>query len=289
MPNTLNSEILLGTSLQQVNDGSEHVLLSIGDVIQERVFFHPALISEDSPLSDADTMALEAVVNGQDLREFYLEVLNETAKDLKLNEHKRVRVQLSNCDSSSLSALIAGSLEEKELNPMLGMRGVSRYASGFYKASFAVECQFIKDLREQGIDVEIVVPFVRSLSDAAKVIDNLAEQGLPRGLNGLKVLFGADTPSSVLLSERLLKYFDGVCIDLASLTQLTLGLDRNNEAVSSGYNVEHESVIELLSLVLTQANAARKPAILITEDLVTKGKLQEFLVEHPKCDVINLD
>ncbi|CAM3958152.1 MULTISPECIES: putative PEP-binding protein [Vibrio] len=284
-----NSELLLGNSLQQRNEGAEHVLLSIGDVIQERMFFHPALIGSDLTLSDADQMALDAVVNGQDLTEFYQEVLNETATELELAQYKRVRVQLSNCDSSSFSALIAGSLEECETNPMLGARGVSRYASDFYKPSFALECQFIKALREKEINVEVVVPFVRSLSDAAKVIDRLAEQGLPRGLNGLKVLFGADTPSAVLLSERLLKYFDGVCVDLASLTQLTLGIDRNNEAVSTGYNVQNEAVLGLLAQVLTQANAARKSSIVLTEALAENTKLQEFLLEYPQCDIINVD
>ncbi|GAD79424.1 putative PEP-binding protein [Vibrio ezurae] len=284
-----NSELLLGNSLQQRSEGAEHVLLSIGDVIQERMFFHPALIASDLTLSDADQMALDAVVNGQDLNAFYQQVLTETATELELGQYKRVRVQLSHCDSNAFSALIAGSLEECETNPMLGARGVSRFASDFYKPSFALECQFIKNLREQGIDVEVVVPFVRSLSDAAKIIDRLAEQGLPRGLNGLKVLFGADTPSAVLLSERLLKYFDGVCVDLASLTQLTLGLDRNNEAVSMGYNVRNEAVLELLTQVLTQANVARKSSIVLTEGLADNTKLQEFLLEYPQCDIINVD
>ncbi|OBT12212.1 hypothetical protein A9264_03500 [Vibrio sp. UCD-FRSSP16_10] len=289
MSNTLNSEILLGNSLQQSQDGAEHVFLSIGDVIQERVFFHPALIGRDTVLSEADQMALDAVLNGQDLKQFYLEVLSETATKLKLNEHKRVRIELSNSDSSALSTLIGGSLEEAEVNPMLGSRGVCRYATEFFKPSFALECEFVKMLREQGINVEVVVPFVRTLSDAARVIDNLAEQGLPRGLNGLKVLFGADTPSAALLSERLLKYFDGVCIDLPSLTQLTLGVDRNNEAVSSDYNVEHESVLILLNQVLSQATSARKSGIVLTEGLSSKSKLQDFLLEYPLCDVIDIE
>ncbi|CAM2945815.1 putative PEP-binding protein [Vibrio rarus] len=288
MANTLNPGIILGNALQQRNENADHVFLSLGDVIQERVFFHPAIIGQPQDLSDSDRMALDAVVNGQDLKAFYLAALHAAAEELALSEHKRVRVQLSNSDSSALSTLIAGSVETTELNPMLGARGVSRYSIDLYKSSFALECEFIKQLRDKGIDVEIVVPFVRSLSDAAKVIDNLAEQGLPRGLNGLKVLFGADTPSAALLAERLLKYFDGVCVDLASLAQLTLGIDRNNELVATVYNDEHESVIEMLTLIVSQAIAAGKGCIILTEQLEQKAKLQEYLVEYPQCDIINV-
>jgi pyruvate,water dikinase len=289
MTETVTTKLNLGASLHNAQVGAKHILLSIGDVIQERLFFHPALISSDISLSDTDKQALDAVLSGQEATAYYKEVLNHVAKELSLENYQSVRVQLSHYDSAALSTLIGGAVETPEQNPQLGTKGISRYASVAFKPSFALECEFIKSLREQGINVEIVVPFVRSLSDAAKVIDSLAEQGLPRGLNGLKVLFSADTPSAALLTERLLNYFDGVAVDLSCLAQLTLGIDRNNEAVSAGYNPENQAVLELLGRVLNHAQSANKPSLVIVERLADYSKLQDLLLEYPTCDLIDIE
>lgn len=289
MTETVTTTLNFGASLHNAQVEATHILLSIGDVIQERLFFHPAIISGDITLSTTDHLALDAVLSGQEAKAYYKEVLNHVAEELSLKQYQSVRVQLTHCDSSALSTLIGGHLEAVEQNPQLGAKGISRYASPAFKSSFALECEFIKSLREQGVNVEIVVPFVRSLSDAAKVIDSLAEQGLPRGLNGLKVLFSADTPSAALLCERLLNYFDGVAVDLACLAQLTLGIDRNNEAVASGYNPENEAVLELLGRVLNHAHSANKPSLVIVERLDDYPKLEEVLHEYSDCDVINIE
>lgn len=184
-----------------------------------------------------------------------------------------------------MSALLGGGAEPDEVNPSLGLRGVSRFASESYKTCFALECEVIKRLRAEGIDVEIVVPCVRALSDAAKIIDRLAEQGLPRGLNGLKVLFACDTPSGVLLSERLLQYFDGLVIKVESLTQLTLGVDINQEELIHLYDPQNEAVLKLIKEAVSSAKEARKPVLLTIGMLEDYPVLKDFIIELGPIDV----
>lgn len=283
----MSQTIKLGTSLQYQAANAEHVFLSFGDLLQEKLFFHPSMLLEREPLDEADQMALDAILEGRSPQECYQAVLAQVVDSLEPSSDKRVRVQLNSCDSRELASLIGGDFEAQENNPLAGLRGVSRFTEAEHKSAFILECESIKSLRQQGLDVEIVVPFVKTLSDAARVIDALAEQGLPRGLDGLKVLFGADTPSSALLSERLLKYFDGVAIDLETLAQLTLGVDMGNEAVSQAFSLDNEAVIELVAHVFTNAQAAHKSHLLLLPGTeITSGKLNELLNEHINTDVV---
>lgn len=149
-----------------------------------------------------------------------------------------------------------------------------------------MECKVIKLLREKAFNVEVVVPFVRGLSDAAKIIDLLAEQGLPRGLDGLKVLYTVDVPSGALLSERLLHYFDGVVINLENLTQFTLGIDRLSEELEYLYDPESEAVLQLITQTVKSATDSNKPIVLVSNGLKQYARLQEYLVEQSHCDII---
>ncbi|MGL6314931.1 putative PEP-binding protein [Vibrio sp. WXL103] len=196
-----------------------------------------------------------------------------------------LRVSLDKLTSEQIIAANEESAA-KEANPLMGVRGVARYAAADYQAWFQLECELIKALREQFANVTIVVPFVRSLADAARIIDKLAEQGLPRGLNGLKVLFSVNVPSSALLAERLLHYFDGLVIDSEDLTQFTLGVDKHNPDHQHSYAPDNESVVQLINIAYQAAQAFKKPAILLTEQLATNRAYQLLLSEQPDLNVV---
>jgi pyruvate,water dikinase len=144
---------------------------------------------------------------------------------------KPVIVRLSDFKSNEYRKLIGGSrYEPEEENPMLGFRGAARYISEDFGEAFAMECEALKRVRgEMGLtNVQVMVPFVRTLGQAEKVTKLLASQGLRRGENGLKVIMMCEVPSNAILAERFLEFFDGFSIGSNDLTQLTLGLDRDS-------------------------------------------------------------
>lgn len=278
---TIHTDLLLGDVLPAYSQPhqSDELTVFLSGLIQEIIFYHPSLVDDQTQLSDRDKMTLDGVLAGTALNSHFVDTLVSAVERSILPHHKTVRVCLSDADSHSFGALLGGAFELSELNPAMGLRGVSRFASSAYKSAFALECEVIKQLRAKDVDVQIIVPFVRSLSDAAKIIDRLAEQGLPRGLNKLKVIYGCDLPSSALLSERLLQYFDGVAINIDTLTEFTLGVDRKNEEVGPFFDPQNDSVIELISLVAKNAKALNKPVLAICDELINYPKLQEKLAE----------
>ncbi|MEZ9793180.1 putative PEP-binding protein, partial [Vibrio splendidus] len=227
---TLHPELVLGDVLPSYNDNnnSNHLYVSLSELVMDRIFYHPSIESHLDTLTDIEKTSLDAILGDKTVDEHFVSTLVIAIQAAVQPNHTSVRIALSSADSYGFRSLLGGSCEAEEINPALGVRGVARYATSEYSKAFALECQVIKALREQGINVEVVVPYVRALSDAAKIIDLLAEQGLPRGLNGLKVLFSCDVPSAVLLSERLLHYFDGVVVNVDSLASFTLGVDKHN-------------------------------------------------------------
>lgn len=256
---------------------SEQLYVSLSDLIMEHIFYHPAV--EETKLSETDKETLVALLNGLSVNEHFVQTLVSKIKDAISGEHRIIRVRLSHADSYAFSALLGGSCEKKEVNPAMGLRGVGRYASSFYASSFALECEVVKRLRADGHDIEVVVPFVRALSDAATIIDRLAEQGLPRGLGGLKVLYSCDVPSSILLADKLLQYFDGVVIDIESLAQFILGVDIKNEALTHSFDIQNEAVIELVIQMIKKVKKAKKPHLLLLPDLNDIPLIREALFE----------
>ncbi len=141
-----------------------------------------------------------------------------------------VIVRMSDFKSNEYANLVAGELyEPHEENPMIGYRGASRYLSADFADCFAMECQALKYVRdEMGLtNIKIMIPFVRTLTEARGVIDLLAEHGLQRGVNGLQVIMMCELPSNAVIADAFLDYFDGFSIGSNDMTQLTLGLDRN--------------------------------------------------------------
>ena len=278
----LHPALRLGAALPSVECSTEHSYLyvSMSDLIMEHIFYHPGFESVSQNLKDVELESIHAILGEVSTEDHFVSTLTQTILQAVKPEHEVVRLSLSNADSYAFSSLLGGSVETSEVNPALGLRGVSRYASESFGSAFALECKVVKTLQGQGVDVQVVVPFVRTLSDAAKVIDLLAEQGLPRGLNGFKVLYTVDVPSSALLAERLLHYFDGVVINLENLAQFTLGIDRFNEKLEYLYDPENETVLELIAMSCKAASAVNKPAILTSSNLSHYPKIQEYLVEN---------
>ncbi|MFA0348959.1 putative PEP-binding protein [Vibrio sp. 10N.222.55.C6] len=278
---TLHPELVLGDVLPSYNDNnnSNHLYVSLSELVMDRVFYHPSIESHLDTLTDIEKTSLDAILGDKTVDEHFVSTLVIAIQAAVQPNHTSVRIALSSADSYGFRSLLGGNCEAEEINPALGVRGVARYATPEYSKAFALECQVIKALREQGINVEVVVPYVRALSDAAKIIDLLAEQGLPRGLNGLKVLFSCDVPSAVLLSERLLHYFDGVVVNVDSLASFTLGVDKHNEAQQHAFDPQNEAVITLLDMIVKATLNAKKPVLLVTQGLVDYPRLQGYIAD----------
>ncbi|MCM2320370.1 MAG: phosphoenolpyruvate synthase, partial [Pseudomonas sp.] len=147
-----------------------------------------------------------------------------------------------------------------EENPMLGFRGASRYISESFRDCFELECRAMKKVRnEMGLtNVEIMIPFVRTLGEASQVIDLLASHGLKRGENGLRVIMMCELPSNALLAEEFLEFFDGFSIGSNDLTQLTLGLDRDSGIIAHLFDERNPAVKKLLSSAIQACRKADK-------------------------------
>lgn len=282
-PSGLNVGNVLPSFVEQAPASSLYV--SISELIMEKVFFHPGFSAAESELDPVETEAIQALLGEQTAEEFFVSTLVDAITSSITTEHSTICVELNDATSYEMSALLGGKVEADEINPQLGLRGVSRFSSESYQACFALECEVIKTLRSQGHDVSIVVPCVRALSDAAKIIDRLAERGLPRGLNGLKVLFACDTPSAVLLSERLLHYFDGLVLKLESLTQLTLGVDLQHDELAHLYDPQNEAVLALVKQAIAACHQVNKPASLLVDNLSDLPQLAELLQDETKVTV----
>ncbi|MFG1491754.1 putative PEP-binding protein, partial [Oceanospirillum sp. HFRX-1_2] len=174
---------------------------------------------------------------------------------------KKVIVRLSDFKSNEYGNLIGGKLyEPAEENPMLGFRGASRYISESFRSCFELECRALKKVRDvMGLtNVEIMVPFVRTLGEAREVIDLLAENGLKRGENDLRVIMMCELPANAILADQFLDYFDGFSIGSNDLTQLTLGLDRDSGIVAHLFDERNPAVKALLHMAISACKKAGK-------------------------------
>ncbi|MCG7496302.1 phosphoenolpyruvate synthase [Vibrio sp. Of7-15] len=289
MTQTIHTGFCQSASLPAFSDpiaDATSLYVSLSGLIQDQIFFHPKAALESESLSELDRQTLQAMAAMGNPVEYFVDALVNVIKTAVEPQYSTVKVCLSDSDSHVFGALLGGTLEQAEVNPAMGVRGVSRFASDSYSSSFSLECEVIKRLRADGITVEVVVPFVRSLSDAAKIIDRLAEQGLPRGLHGLKVLYVCDVPASALMSEKLLQYFDGLVVNVDHLTQFSLGLDKANEGLINLFDPENEAILHIIATAAKSALAANKPVLVASDDLVSYPKLQDWLIEIGVKDVV---
>lgn len=234
-------------------------------IINNNIGVHPKAIL-DYPNIDADLKkAVESVARGHaSPRAFYVDKLAEGIATIAAAFWpKKVIVRMSDFKSNEYKKLIGGSrYEPDEENPMLGFRGASRYISDSFAEAFQMECQALKRVRdEMGLtNVAVMIPFVRTLNQAKKVVDLLAENGLKRGENELQVIMMCEVPSNAVLAEEFLEYFDGFSIGSNDLTQLTLGLDRDSglELLAADFDERDLAVRTLLKKVIATCNAKGK-------------------------------
>ncbi len=254
-------------------------------IINNNIGVHPRAVLE-YPNIDADLKkAVESVARGHvSPRAFYVDKLAEGIATIAAAFYpKPVIVRLSDFKSNEYKKLIGGSrYEPDEENPMLGFRGASRYVSPDFAQSFEMECIALKRVREQmGLDnVEIMVPFVRTLGEAKGVIDLLMRHGLKRGENGLRVIMMCEVPSNAVLAKDFLQYFDGFSIGSNDLTQLTLGLDRDSGLVAQAFDERDPAVKVLLAQAIAACRAEGKYVGICGQGPSDHPDLAQWLMEQ---------
>jgi pyruvate,water dikinase len=234
-------------------------------IINNNIGVHPKAIL-DYPNVDPDLKkAVESVARGHaSPRAFYVDKLAEGVATIAAAFWpKPVIVRLSDFKSNEYRKLIGGTrYEPDEENPMLGFRGASRYISGDFSDAFGMECEAIKRVRQDmGLsNVEIMVPFVRTVKQAAAVVGMLADRGLKRGQDGLRLIMMCEVPSNAILAEQFLEHFDGMSIGSNDLTQLTLGLDRDSglALLANDFDERDPAVKALIARAIAACRATGK-------------------------------
>ncbi|UXM81063.1 phosphoenolpyruvate synthase [Shewanella seohaensis] len=229
-------------------------------IINRMIGIHPKALLEFNQQDAALQEEINEMIAGYDSPvEFYIARLVEGIASIGSAFHpKKVIVRMSDFKSNEYANLVGGDrYEPEEENPMLGFRGASRYISESFRDCFALECEAIKRVRnEMGLkNVEVMIPFVRTVKEAEQVIGLLKEQGLERGKDGLRVIMMCEVPSNALLADQFLEHFDGFSIGSNDLTQLSLGLDRDSGIISHLFDERNEAVKILLSMAIKAAKA----------------------------------
>jgi len=232
-------------------------------VINNMIGIHPkALLEFDrQPAELRETIKLR-ITGYSGPVEFYVEKLVEGIAMLAAAfSPQPVIVRMSDFKSNEYANLIGGEhYEPHEENPMIGFRGASRYVSETFRTCFELECRALKKVRDDmGLgNVEIMIPFVRTVDEARQVVELLAENGLRRGDNGLRIIMMCEIPSNALLAREFLQYFDGFSIGSNDLTQLTLGIDRDSALVAASFDERNEAVKKLLHMAISACRDENK-------------------------------
>ncbi len=232
-------------------------------IINRMIGVHPkALLNYDTLPRDVQKAADKRIAGYGDPVDFYVEKLAEGISTLAAAFHpEKVIVRLSDFKSNEYANLIGGRLyEPEEENPMLGFRGASRYISENFRDCFELECRALKKVREKMgfTNVEVMVPFVRTVEEAEQVVKLLDQNGLKRGKDDLRVIMMCELPTNALLADEFLKHFDGFSIGSNDLTQLTLGLDRDSGVISHLFDERDPAVKMLLKMAIDACNKAGK-------------------------------
>ncbi|MEY3201870.1 MAG: Phosphoenolpyruvate synthase [Pseudomonadota bacterium] len=232
-------------------------------VINNMIGIHPKAILEIDRIPASLREEIQRRARGYDSpREFFIEKLAEGVSTIAAAFYpKPVIVRLSDFKSNEYRKLLGGEIfEPEEENPMLGFRGASRYIAPSFQDCFELECLAMRRVREDmGLtNVELMVPFVRTLTEAREVVALLAQKGLKRGQNGLSLIMMCEIPSNALLAEEFLEHFDGFSIGSNDLTQLTLGLDRDSGLVAQSFDERDPAVKKLLSAAIKTCNRLGK-------------------------------
>ncbi|MDF1605864.1 phosphoenolpyruvate synthase [Nocardioides sp. YIM 152315] len=228
-------------------------------IINRQIGIHPKALLElaDGTASFEDGLRDEiqtAIAAYPGPQEFFVQRLAEGVATIAAPFAPRpVIVRMSDFKSNEYANLVGGSTyEPSEENPMLGYRGATRYLAEGFAECFALECEAVRHVRDDmGLtNIKVMIPFVRTLDEARRVTDLLAENGLERGKNGLEVIMMCELPSNAILADQFLEYFDGFSIGSNDMTQLTLGLDRDSGLVAEGFDERDPAVLHMLDLAI---------------------------------------
>jgi pyruvate,water dikinase len=232
-------------------------------IINRMIGVHPkALLNYDTLAGDVKASVDRRMAGYESPREFYIQKIVEGVASIAGAFYgKKVIVRMSDFKSNEYAHLVGGEVyEPAEENPMLGFRGAGRYISESFRECFELECEAIKRVRnDMGLtNVEVMIPFVRTVSEARQVSEILAANGLSRGSNGLRIIMMCELPANALLADQFLQYFDGFSIGSNDLTQLTLGLDRDSGLVAHLFDERNDAVKALLSMAIKACRDADK-------------------------------
>ncbi len=224
-------------------------------IINSIIGIHPkVLLNFDQQTPELQSTIMERMAGYSDPVSFYVDKLTEGIATLAAAYAPApVIVRLSDFKSNEYANLIGGELfEPEEENPMIGFRGVSRYLSETFSDCFELECQALKKVHdEMGLtNIEIMVPFCRTLEEAEAVVRLLADKGLRRGENGLRIIMMCEVPSNAVLAEEFLEFFDGFSIGSNDMTQLSLGLDRDSALIADHFDERNPAVKKLLAMAI---------------------------------------
>lgn len=254
-------------------------------VVSNAVRVHPmALVKFDSLKDEQAKAEIEAMTAGYtDRTEYFVDTLSRGLARLAAAVYpKPAIIRMSDFKTNEYAGLVGGAeFEPKEENPMIGFRGASRYYSPRYKEGFALECKAIARLRDTlGLDnVVVMIPFCRSVKEADKVLEVMAENGLRRGEKGLKVFVMCEIPSNVILAKQFAERFDGFSIGSNDLTQLTLGVDRDSGELAGLFDEQDEAVKWMIGQVISEARKAGAKIGLCGQAPSDHPEFAEFLVQ----------
>jgi phosphoenolpyruvate synthase (EC 2.7.9.2) len=254
-------------------------------IINRMIGIHPKALINYSEMDAGIQEEIDHRIAGYNSPiEFYVDKLVEGIATLACSfSNKPVIVRLSDFKSNEYHNLVGGPLfEPDEENPMLGFRGAARYIDDSFRDCFALECQAVKRVRnEMGLtNVQIMIPFVRTLEEAQQVTELLAEHGLSSGENGLKIIMMCELPSNALLADEFLEYFDGFSIGSNDLTQLTLGLDRDSGLIADKFDERNPAVKKLLKMAIDACRAKGKYVGICGQGPSDHADFADWLVEQ---------
>ena len=232
-------------------------------VINNMIGIHPkAIINYKAMPTDIQKLIDHRAKGYKSPKQFYIDKIAEGVATIAAAFYPNpVIVRTSDFKSNEYKKLVAGDIyEPEEENPMIGFRGAARYISEEFKDCFELECIAMKKVREEmGLtNIELMVPFVRTLSEAKSVVKIMSDFGLKRGENGLRIIMMCEVPSNALLADEFMEYFDGFSIGSNDLTQLSLGIDRDSGILADGFDERDPAVLKLIELAIISAKKNKK-------------------------------
>jgi pyruvate,water dikinase len=253
-------------------------------IINRTIGIHPRALLEFDSLQPALQATIRQHIGGADPVQFFVDRLTEGIATIACAfAPEPVIVRLSDFKTNEYANMIGGSLyEPHEENPMLGFRGASRFIDPGFRACFELECRALRRVREQMglVNVQIMVPFVRTLGEARAVSQLLADNGLKRAAGGLQLIMMCELPTNAVLADQYLEYFDGMSIGSNDMTQLTLGLDRDSAVIAHLFDERDPAVKAMISMAIQACRKAGKYAGICGQGPSDHPDLAQWLVDQ---------